>query len=152
MKPGFALATAIALVFLVFALPTSASQPSGPVTIVTAISFATFPFSGTFAVVEGADTLGCSAGEFVDHPSGFEPPTRGNIAKIFTCTTGGNGTFTANFEPTLKPGPGDGNGHWNITDATDDFTGLHGEGDFSVTFTPPDSGVETLTGDVHYEP
>jgi len=152
MKPRFVLLTVIALASVVLALPALASEPSGPVTIVTAISFADFPFSGTFAVVEGADTLGCSAGEFVDHPSGFEPPTRGNIAKIFTCTAGGDGTFTANFEPTLKPGPGDGNGHWNITDGTDDFTGLRGEGDFSVSYTSGDSGVETLTGNVHYEP
>jgi hypothetical protein len=122
------------------------------VTIKTSISFANFPFTGTFNVTEGRDVLGCSGGTFVDHPSGFEPPAKGDIAKIFTCDDGGSGTFTANFQPTRKSGPGDQNGHWNITDATDDFTGLRGQGDFSVNSTGPDSGVETLTGVVHYEP
>ena len=152
MKRHLVLPSLVVLALLLLALPASASQPSGPVTIVTAISFAEFPFSGTFAVEEGEDTLGCSAGTFVDHPSGFEPPAKGDIAKIFTCAEGGDGTFTANFQPTRKPGPGDQNGHWNITDATGDFAGLRGQGDFSVVVTGPDSGTETLTGVVHYEP
>ena len=152
MKRRIVLRSVVVLATLTLALPASASQPSSPVTIVTDISFAQFPFSGTFKVVEGREALGCSRGTFVDHPSGFEPPAQGDIAKIFTCTKGGHGTFTANFQPTRMPGPGDQNGHWNITDATDDFAGLRGGGDFSVTSTGPDSGTETLTGVVHYEP
>ena len=152
MKRQFALFGTVMLVVLLSAVPAWASQPSGPVTIETQISFAEFPFSGTFKVTEGKGLLGCSAGTFVDHPSGIEPPAKGDIAKIFTYWRGGTGTFTANFQPTLKPGPGDANGQWNITDATGDFTGLHGGGDFYVIFTGPDSGEETLTGSVHYEP
>ena len=152
MKRRYALLCAVMLVLMLPAVPAWASQPSGPVTIETQISFAEFPFSGTFKVTEGKGLLGCSAGTFVDHPSGIEPPAKGDIAKIFTCTKGGHGTFTANFQPTRMPGPGDQNGHWNITDATDDFAGLRGGGDFSVTSTGPDSGTETLTGVVHYEP
>ena len=153
MNRHFAVRVAIVLVLLLFAVPAWADQPSGPVTMSTLISFESFPFHGTFTVPEGANILGCSAGDFVDHPSGFDPPAKGDIAKIFTCTDGGTGTFTANFQPNPpKPGPGDANGHWNITEATGDFTGLRGQGDFSVTNTGSDSGVETLTGVVHYEP
>lgn len=125
-----------------------ADMPQGPVTIVTEIDFSDFPFSGEFQVTEGAEILGCSAGTFIDHPAGFEPPSEGAIAKIFTCGDGGEGTFTANFQPFAA-----GHGHWNITDATDDFAGLRGEGDFSVTFDPDtNTGEEILTGQIHFHP
>lgn len=152
MKLHFVLSALVLLVLLFLAVPVWANQPAGPVTIETKISFAEFPFSGTFKVTEGKGLLGCSAGTFVDHPSGVEPPAKGDIAKIFTCKRGGSGTFTANFQPTLKPGPGDANGQWSITEATGDFTGLHGGGDFYVIYTGPDSGEEALIGDIHYEP
>lgn len=152
MKLRIVLPTVVVLATLALALPASASQPSGPVTILTEISFAAFPFSGTFDVVDGPNTLGCLGGTFVDHPSGFQPPTKGDIAKIFTCASGGTGTFTANFQPTRKPGPGDQNGHWNFTEGTGDFAGLRGQGDFSVNITGPDTATETLAGVVHYEP
>jgi hypothetical protein len=152
MKRRIGLSMALVLASLLVAWPAWASQPSGPVRITTQISFTEFPFRGTFEVPEGGDLLGCSGGEFVDHPSGFQPPAKGDIAKIFTCTDGGAGTFTANFQPTRKPGPGDANGQWTITEATGAFAGLHGHGAFSVAYTGPESGVETLTGLVHFEP
>lgn len=130
-----------------------ASKPEGPVTIVTLIDFSQPPFDGTFQVVEGAAILGCSVGTFVDTPAGVSPPTKGAIAKAFTCTSGGQGGFVANFQPfTAKPGPGFGNGNWNITDATEDFAGLHGQGDFSLVLVSPTQGEETLTGRIHFHP
>ena len=137
---------------LLVALPAAASQPAGPVTILTAISFENFPFTGTFSVSEGAPLLGCSGGTFVDYPGGVQPPSHGAIAKTFTCASA-TGTFVANFLPTSKPGPGDGNGHWTITHTSGAFAGLHGQGDFQVVYADDFlSGVETLTGVVHYEP
>jgi hypothetical protein len=125
-----------------------ASAPQGPVTIVTAVDFSDFPIEGTFIVTVGADTLGCSSGTFVDAPFGF------SVRKEFTCSSGGTGKFTANFQPLPKPGPGDANGQWNIVEATGDFAGLRGSGDFSVVFPtdcPPSCiGTETFTGKVHF--
>ena len=148
MKQRLVISLAASFVLLALAAPAWAGQPSSPVTIETAISFAEFPFSGTFAVVEGADTLGCSGGTFVDHPFGF-----GAIRKAFECTQGANqGTFTFVFRPGPGPGSGDGNGHWAAYKGTQDFSGLRGQGDFSVTYTGVDTGMEILTGVVHYEP
>ncbi len=136
------------LVLLMILVQTSgASPPSGPVTIVTAIDFSSFPFSGTFDVTGGSDILGCSSGTFVDFPNGF-----GSIHKVFTCTDGGNGSFTFIFLPGRSPGPGDQNGHWEAWKSDGDFAGLRGQGDFSFVFIPPASGVETLTGVVHFDP
>lgn len=131
----------------------AATPPEGPVTIVTDIDFSEEPFSGPFEVTEGAEILGCSSGGFVDHPGGVVPGARGVITKNFTCGDGGTGTFTANFQPFTPADPScDGSGHWNITDATGDFTGLRGEGDFCVVLTGPESGEETLTGSIHFDP
>jgi uncharacterized Zn-binding protein involved in type VI secretion len=130
----------------------AASQLVGPVTIQTAIDFSTFPFHGTFTVVQGAAALGCSGGTFADQPADpvFDPlsPARPSIRKTLTCAGIRTGSFTANFQGTPAPGPGDANGHWNIVAGTGDFANLRGQGDFSVVF----SGVETLTGEVHFDP
>lgn len=143
----------VGLFLVVVGVPSGADAipPQGPVTIVTNIDFSEFPFSGPFEVTQGAGLLGCSGGTFVDLPAGFDPPSGGHIAKVFTCTDDGEGEFVANFQPGPKPGPGDLNGHWNVTSGTDDFATLHGEGDFSVVFTGPESGEETLTGEVHFD-
>ena len=124
------------------------ATPSSPVTIVTSISFASFPPSGTFAVPVGSVTLGCSGGTFFDSFLGF-----GVVRKTFTCTSGpGSGAmFVVLFFPGPVPGPGDQNGPWSTLSGTGDFAKLHGRGDFSVVFTGPDSGVETLTGSVHFD-
>lgn len=69
----------IVLVLLLGFLPTvGATPPAGPVTIMTAISFAAFPFSGTFTVTAGSALLGCAGGTFVDFPAQFptSPPPR----------------------------------------------------------------------------
>lgn len=135
------------MVLLVGLLPTvGATPPAGPVTIVTAISFAAFPFSGTFTVAPGSALLGCSSGTFVDFPFAPAPSA---IRKVFNCETGGVGTFTFLFRPSPAPGPGDANGHWEVLTGTGDFVSLRGEGDFSVVFTSATTGVETLTGKVH---
>jgi hypothetical protein len=143
----------VVLLFLGVTTPSIATPPQGPVTIVTDIDLSEFPFVGTFAVVEGAGLLGCTSGTFIDLPGGIVPGARGNITKNFTCTEGGIGTFVANFQLASDVGPGDLNGHWNITDAAGAFAGLRGEGDFSVdTDCCPLSGVETLTGSIHFNP
>jgi hypothetical protein len=133
------------------------SQPVGPVTIETVIDFSAPPFGGTFAVTQGSELLGCAGGTFVDTPASVDNPGSGvpvsrSIHKAFTCTSGGSGTFIVNFQPTPTPGPGVLNGHWNVLRGTGDFTNLRGEGDFSVIFTSPATGQETLTGTIHFDP
>jgi len=126
------------------------ATPSSSVTIVTAIDFSQFPFSGTFTVTAGSSALGCSEGEFVDLPRG-----NGFIERTFTCTEGsGSGdTFIVHFHPLFvgPPGPGDANGPWSAKGGTGSFVTLHGSGDFSLVFTSPSSGVETLTGRIHFD-
>lgn len=137
------------LVLLLGLLPTvGATPPAGPVTIVTTISFAAFPFSGTFTVTAGGALLGCSLGEFVDFPFAPAPSA---IRKVFDCLAGGVGTFTFIFKPGPVPGPGDANGHWEVFEGTGDFATLRGQGAFSVVFTSATTGVETLTGKVHFD-
>ena len=124
-----------------------ATQPEGPVTIETAVNFSSFPFTGTFEVVEGHDILGCPSGTFVDLRRGS-----GVIQKIFTCSTGA-GSFTYLLRFNASPGgPGDFDGHWVAWMGTGAFDGLHGEGELQLVFTGPLSGVETLTGMIHFEP
>ena len=129
--------------------PTQKAVPQqGRVTIATTISFSVLPPTGTFAVVEGADILGCSAGSFVDTP--VDP----RIQKLMTCESGTRtGTFTLEFTPEAAPRPGDMNGPWNIVAATGDFIGLTGEGDFWVVDNEESGvGYETLTGRIEYRP
>jgi hypothetical protein len=130
----------------------SAAQgtPGSSVTIVTAIDFSTEPPSGTFTVPVGSGALGCSGGTFVDaFVVGF-----GGVQKNLTCTNGSGAgdTFVIQFHPTFNvPGPGDLNGPWSVQDGSGDFAKLHGAGDFSVVFTGPASGVEMLTGSIHFD-
>ena len=126
----------------------SGTNPQGPVTIKTAIDFSSIPFHGTFVVTEGSTILGCSKGNFVDTPLG-------NIEKAFTCTKGpGKGdTFTYLFETASDAfSGGHATGHWRVLEGTGFFARLSGQGDFSLLFIPPASGVETLTGTVHFDP
>ncbi len=45
------------------------------------------------------------------------------------------------------------NGPWSVKEATDEFSGLSGGGDFSLVFSEVgDSGVETLTGEIQFTP
>ncbi len=150
-----------ALVFAIMLLPSvAASLPQGPVTIVTAIDFSSLPFHGTFTVTVGSSILGCSAGHFFD--TTFIVP--GELRKVFTCDRGsGKGdTFTFLFDTDADAfSGGHASGHWMVLEGTGFFATLRGQGDFSVVFCfgpkpcpgflPPPSGIETLTGTVHFE-
>ena len=146
-------------------VPVVSGTPKAPVTIVTAIDFSSFPFHGTFAVTVGSDILGCSKGNFVDTPLVIAPPIGGAaIKKAFTCNTGpgAGGSFTVLFEPFVAfVSRGNVNGQWRVLEGTGFFATLHGQGDFSVVFCdgpdpcpgflPPPSGIETLTGTIHFD-
>ncbi len=150
-----------ALALAIVLLPSAAaSQPQGPVTIVTAIDFSSLPFHGTFVVTVGSSILGCSAGHFFD-TTGVVP---GELRKVFSCDSGsGTGdTFTFLFDlHAFFATGGHASGHWMVLRGTGFFATLRGQGDFSVVFCfgpnscpgflPPPSGIETLTGKVHFE-
>jgi hypothetical protein len=134
----------------------TAAKPTGAVTIETSVDFFPRPVHGTFEVVAGSALLGCAAGTFVDEPAGGFGIS---IRKTFTCTQGGQGSFTFNFTPVIFVSPGVFRGHWNVlaTKSTDDFVGLRGEGDFSVVTTGSVEdetleGQETLTGTIRFVP
>jgi hypothetical protein len=113
---------------LVAACATGPTQSS--VAITTQIDFSGEAPNGTFEVNEGADVLGCSSGTFADSQ------TESGLHKEFTCESGTKtGTFTAEFSPPSGP--------WKIVDATDEFSGLSGEGDFSLApASEVDEGTE----------
>lgn len=116
---------------------------AGPVTIETAPDFSTRPVVGTFEVTEGADALGCSSGTFEDT---FDQATE-DVSKLMTCSEPTAGTFTIVFDPDgYETGPGEQNGPWRIADATADFSGLQGGGDWWLT----SDDVETFDGDIEY--
>ena len=117
----------------------SSEPSSGPLTVEFDLDTSTRPITGTFDVTEGADVLGCDEGTFEDDP-GFE------LARIMTCTDGGDGTVTFTFEPgAYDSGPGLQNGPWEIVDATGDFSGLRGGGDWQGT-----GPSEIVEGDVEF--
>jgi hypothetical protein len=124
---------------------------SGPITIEmtlkTLIDYSTHPFEGTFEVTEGADILGCSVGVWVDgEQRRRSDDVLDGVPKLMTCARGDRGTFTIIFVPGgYDTGPGDNNGPWSIVDATADFTGLQGDGDWWAV-----GEAETLAGDIEF--
>ena len=115
---------------------------SGPITLVTQIDFSSQPFTGTFQVTQGSQILGCSEGTFVD------TPTEDAVHKLLTCESGSNtGAFTIEFVPIEEGVP------WSVVDATGDFAGLTGTGEFTLEASEDQlSGVETFAGDIEYSP
>ena len=123
--------------------PATAST-AGSIAITTDIDFSDEPFSGTFEVTEGVDALGCAAGTFVDGTGEEE------FEKTFTCTDGARegGTFTVLITYPMEEGEPT---PWRVVDATAEFMGLEGDGEFTVDENDQDkTGVETLTGEVAY--
>ena len=127
--------TLVLAIGLVLLAACSSAPTSGPVTIVHELDVSQEPIEGTFEVTEGADVLGCSAGTFVDDPG------TSAVGRIMTCTDPGSGTFTYDFDPF-------GSNTWEFIDATGDFAGLTGDGDWA------ESGfrAETITGTIEYAP
>jgi hypothetical protein len=127
-------------------LPAVEPTPGGTVepasiTIEHKLDISARPIAGTFEVMEGADTLGCSSGTFVDVPNPI-----GELKRVMTCSGPNTGTFTHTFDVVGSySGPGDQNGPWLMLDATGDFTGLQGGGDWWAIGT-----TETITGDIEY--
>jgi hypothetical protein len=146
----------LVVVMVLFVASCSSEPASGPITIETEIDSSTQPIVSTFEVTEGADVLGCSNGTF---PIPTSEPAHGDtsdeateVTKLMTCSDGDTGTFTILFDPHgYDTGPGDQNGPWSIVDATSDFAGLQGEGDFWVVGQDGTFIVtETFTGDIEY--
>jgi hypothetical protein len=140
----------VMVMMLFVAACSSDGGASGPVTIetslATGIDFSTQGFSGPFEVTEGADTLGCSAGTWEDTRND-EPGDLQSVSKFMTCSEGDTGTFTINYIPGgYDTGtPQSSEGPWHIEDATADFTGLEGEGDYATV-----GEAEILTGNIEY--
>jgi hypothetical protein len=128
-------------------LPAVEPTPGGAVeaasiTIEHKLDVSARPIAGTFEVTEGADTLGCSRGTFVDDYD----PAQDELKRVMTCSGSNTGTFTHTFDIVRNyTGPGDQNGPWRMLDATGDFTGLQGGGDWWAIGT-----TETITGDIEY--
>jgi len=135
------------LLVLVSCTPT---PQKGTITITGKIDFSTEPFHGTFEVTEGADVLGCERGSFVD----TQFPSSSSVVRELTCESGErSGMFTVEFILQQAPGIGDINGSWSVKEATDEFSGLSGGGDFWLNLRGGgDSGVDTLTGEIQLTP
>ena len=141
MRPGFfrigrSVRSVMLVVVVGMAAACGSSEPtSGTLTVEFDLDTSTNPITGTFKVTEGADVLGCGEGTFRD--------SVGNeLTRIMTCTDGGTGTVNIRFNPFVGSGQ---NVPWEIVDATDDFSGLEGGGDWQGT-----GGSETIEGEVEF--
>lgn len=106
------------------------------------------PVVGSLEVSDGAADLGCESGTFVDTQSAT------GIARLLTCESGERtGTITMFLAPDDTAGPGDVNGRWNIDGGTADFSGLKGQGDFSIMIDEENGiGSEVLSGSIEVGP
>jgi hypothetical protein len=120
------------------------------VTIEVQMDFTPDLAEGPFEVTEGADVLGCTDGTSVD----AENDNPAGITKVFTCESGPSaGTFSMLFFPEPDPvGPADESGPWSVTTGVEDFVGLQGDGDMSVTLDSDTTGTATFTGTVEFGP
>jgi len=93
---------------------------------------------GTFTVTQGAAALGCDSG------TNAESDGASGVEKLWTCTSGsGSGTITITFVPFDGP--------WTVIDATDDFAGLSGSGEwFGEVAEDGSGGVDSLTGTMSF--
>ena len=111
------------------------------------VDFTYRPVTGTFAVTEGANTLGCSSGSFQDSGS-----PREGIESVYTCEDGSSGgSFTADVTFLAPADTESDRGTWIITEGTGAFAGLQGGGDWSIVYTDdPNLGLGTWTGEISY--
>jgi hypothetical protein len=136
----------------VLALASSAAAtPPSPFTITTNVTFSeTAPPSGT---VSSATGLSCTSGTFVDQFVGRGQG--GAVRKVFTCA---EGTFTILFHPrpvAFDPNTGTAlaSGPCNFLSGTGAFEGVYGTCSFSVVINVNTaSGIETFSGEVHFDP
>jgi hypothetical protein len=135
--------------FVLLASACGDSTPTaGPVTIEGQVDFTARPIVGTFEVTEGADILECSGGTFVDE---FETSIKVN--RVMTCDAGLNdGTLTAVLSCGSASLASEENGPWSVVEASGDFVGLQGAGNWSLVVDDADQGVEKWTGDIEYTP
>ena len=113
----------------------STTEIANPISIATRADLSQTPVTGSFDVREGAESLGCSGGTFVDYLR------LDQIVRIHTCLAGDrDGTFT--IELSLS------HGSWTVTAAAEDFDGLIGSGEFDLG---GQSGRGTLTGGIDFE-
>ena len=113
---------------------------TGPVTIETDIDRSASPINGTFEVTVGADVLGCSSGTVVQ----MQSETFGKRDNVMTWESGPNtGTFT------IGEGSEDLD-DWSVLESSDDFTGLQGEGLYTLDLPSPTTLTVTYTGDIEY--
>ena len=138
---------ALAGLVMLFVLAASATAtPPTTFTITTNLTFSPSGAAGTFT----ATGLPCTGGTFVDEPVGGPL-----IRKSFTCP---GGTFTIQIHTlhvTFDPDTGIAtfSGPCNFLSGTGTFAGVQGTCDFSVVVnTNTRTGIETLSGEVHFEP
>jgi len=142
-------------VFLLLASACADSTPTaGPVTIEAQVDFTAQPIVGTFEVTEGADILGCSSGTFVDE-SVDEFESSFKVNRVMTCDAGSSdGTLTAVLSCSgaffTCEEDGSWSGPWSVVEASGDFDGLQGAGDWSLVVDNEAQGADTWTGDIEY--
>jgi hypothetical protein len=95
---------------------------------------------GTFEVTEGAEAFGCNSGSQTDAD---QQTGAGDIQKVMTCESGlREGTVTIKWSLRTE--------RWRVTDATDDFEGLLGAGDWTGEGDGQGGATETLTGQITF--
>jgi hypothetical protein len=138
-------------VLLVVAMATASGAQDAELVIETQVTLNPGgPPSGTFEATSGADNLGCDSGSYADAEE-FTPVEGSDnlfeVTKVLTCESGPNaGTISIVF--VLDDSTRDQSSTWEITEATGDFVGLVGGGDFQYVSDSELTGVETISGNI----
>ena len=135
--------TAVAIVIVLLVAACGDDTPTaGTVTIETEGDLIADDPAGSFEVTEGAEILGCSSGSWVTTDvTRLFPGVE--VTRLFTCESGSKtGTFTLSFVPESA------GALWTMVEGTEDFEGLQGGGDMSLSTTTS----ETITGDIEFLP
>ena len=144
------LSTSLALLLTARRTPRAHASPASSITLTTAIQFGPPANHGTFV----ASAPLCPSGTFVDEfeaaGGGQSPQFTALLHKTLTCDDG-SGTFTIQFHAHFPREAVGGSTPWVVLRGTGAYATLHGTGSLAFVSTGPTTGVETLTGEVHFD-
>jgi hypothetical protein len=144
------LSTSLVLLLTTRSTPRVHASPASSITLTTAIQFGPPANHGTFV----ASAPLCPSGTFVDEfetaGGGQSPQFTALLDKTLTCDDG-SGTFTIQFHAHFPREDVGGSTPWVVLRGTGAYATLHGTGSLTFIHTGPTTGVETLTGEVHFD-
>lgn len=147
---AIAMAGALGVSFLATHVGAAHATPPTSATITTAILFGPPANHGTFVATAPLCPTGTFVDEFQTAGGGPSPQFTALLYKTLTCDDG-SGTFTIQFHAHFPREDEGGSTPWTVLSGTGAYATLHGTGNLTFVRTGPVSGIETLTGKVHFD-